>query len=164
MGIIRQLTNEESIDLMSEGEQQALRSTLEALPGAAREAAFRSEKFWETQRSMVWSQISNPRLLHERNTANRMHRQGARRTCGLVVAGMAAMFLLGALLLDHGALAPPRSIQADPDHELLLAVERAVHNDGPAALDPAALLADEMVQEISVARSPIRKKEPVHEN
>jgi hypothetical protein len=52
----------------------------------------------------------------------------------------------------------------DPDHELLVAVERAVHNDGPAALDPAALLAEEMVQDIAAARPPIRKKEPTHEN
>jgi hypothetical protein len=39
-----------------------------------------------------------------------------------------------------------------------------VHNDGPAALDPAALLAEEMVQDLPVAHSPIRKKEPTHEN
>jgi len=52
----------------------------------------------------------------------------------------------------------------DPDHELLVAVERAVYNDGPAALEPAALLADEMVQDIPAARPPIRKKEPTHEN
>ena len=46
----------------------------------------------------------------------------------------------------------------DPDHELLLAVERAVHNDGPAALDPAALLAEEMVQDIAAARPRFAKR------
>jgi hypothetical protein len=66
-------------------------------------------------------------------------------------------------MLDRVSVVPPYQAQVDPDHELLVAVERAVHNDGPAALDPAALLAEEMVQDIA-ARPPIRKKEPTHEN
>ena len=67
-------------------------------------------------------------------------------------------------MLDRASVVPPHEAQMDPDHELLVAVERAVHNDGPAALDPAALLAEEMVQDIAAARPPIRKKEPTHEN
>jgi hypothetical protein len=68
------------------------------------------------------------------------------------------------LMLDRAPVVPPQAAPVDPDHELLLAVERAVRNDGPAALDPAALLAEEMVQGIAAAHSPIRKKEPTHEN
>jgi hypothetical protein len=75
-----------------------------------------------------------------------------------------ALVVLAGFMLDRGSLTPPHRTQMDPDHELLLAVERAVYNDGPAALDPAALLAEEMVQDIAAARPPIRKKEPTHEN
>ncbi len=41
----------------------------------------------------------------------------------------------------------------DPDHELLIEVERAVQTDGPLALEPAALLAEEMVQDLPARNS-----------
>ena len=82
----------------------------------------------------------------------------------LAWSALAAMVVLAGLMLERASVAPPPRAQVDPDHELLLAVERAVHNDGPAALDPAALLAEEMVQDLPAAHSPIRKKEPTHEN
>jgi len=43
-------------------------------------------------------------------------------------------------------------------------VERMVQIDGPLALEPAALLAQEMVQDLPARNYPIRKKEPGNEN
>lgn len=155
MEIIRHLSNEELTDLTIESDQRALRSTLEVLPEWARASTERPEEFWQEQRSIVWSRISS--------SVNPATSRLVRRSPLLAWSAVTALVLLAGLVLDHGSLAPPHRAQPDPDHELLLVVERAVNNDGPAALDPAALLAEEMVQDIA-ARPPIRKKEPTHEN
>ena len=156
MEIIRHLSNEELTDLTIESDQRSLRPTLEALPEWARASAERPEQFWQEQRSNVWSRIASS----ESRPATRM----VHRSPGLAWSVVTALVVLAGFMLDRGSLTPPHRTQMDPDHELLLAVERAVYNDGPAALDPAALLAEEMVQDIAAARPPIRKKEPTHEN
>jgi hypothetical protein len=155
MEIIRHLSNEELTDLTVESDQRSLRSTLDALPEWARASTELPEEFWQEQRSAVWSRISSS----EDPATTRL----VRRSPLLVWSAVTALVLLAGFMLDRGSLAPPHKAQPDPDHELLLAVERAVYNDGPAALDPAALLAEEMVQDVS-ARPPIRKKESTHEN
>jgi hypothetical protein len=155
MEIIRHLSNEELTDFTIESDQRALRSTLEALPDWAQASTERPEEFWQKQRSIVWSRISS----RESASATRL----VRPSPVLAWSTVAALVLLAGLMLDRASVVPPYQAQVDPDHELLVAVERAVHNDGPAALDPAALLAEEMVQDIA-ARPPIRKKEPTHEN
>lgn len=155
MEIIRHLSNEELMDLSVESDERALRSTLEALPEWARTSTERPEEFWQQQRSMIRSRISSA----ENPAATPL----VRRSPLLAWSVVTALVLLAGWMLDRGSLAPPHQAQPDPDHELLLAVERAVYNDGPAALDPAALLAEEMVQDIS-AHPPIRKKETTHEN
>ena len=155
MEIIRHLSHEELSDLVIQSDQEALRPLLDALPELARTSAERPEQFWQEQRVAVWSRIARDRNPHDRKV---------RRPLVLAWSALAAMVLLAALMLDRASGAPPPMAQVDPDHELLLAVERAVHNDGPAALDPAALLAEEMVQDLPAAHSPVRKKEPTHEN
>jgi hypothetical protein len=155
MEIIRHLSNEELTDFTIESDQRALRATLEALSDWAQASTERPEDFWQKQRSIVWSRISSP----ESAPATRL----VRPSPVLAWSTAAALVLLAGLMLDRASVVPPHQAQVDPDHELLVAVERAVHNDGPAALDPAALLAEEMVQDIA-ARPPIRKKEPAHEN
>lgn len=156
MEIIRHLSHDDLMDLAIQNDQQALGQTLEALPDWARASTERPEKFWQKQRDVIWSRISS--LDHDPQN------RAVRRSLLLSWSAVAAMVLLAGLMLDRASYAPPHKAQVDPDHELLMAVERAVHNDGPAALDPAALLAEEMVQELPAAHSPIRKKEPTHEN
>ncbi len=155
MEIIRHLSNDELTDLVIQSDQQALWLTLEALPEWARTSSERPEEFWQEQRGDIWSVISS---------CDRHPKRTVRRPLVLAWSVVAAMVLLAGLMLDRAAYVPPPKAQVDPDHELLMAVERAVHNDGPAALDPAALLAEEMVQDLPAAHSPIRKKEPTHEN
>ena len=156
MEIIRHLSHDELTDLVVQSDQQALRPMLEALPEWVRTSTDRPEEFWQRQRGVIWSRISSM----DRHPQNRV----ARSPLLLAWSIVAAMVLLAGLMLDRAAYVPPPKAQVDPDHELLLAVERAVHNDGPAALDTAALLAEEMVQDLPAAHSPIRKKEPTHEN
>jgi uncharacterized membrane protein YdfJ with MMPL/SSD domain len=157
MEIIRHLSNEELMDLAIESDELSLRPTLTSLPGWARASTDRPEEYWQRQRSNVWSRLSSS----ESAPASKL----VRRSPVLAWSTVAALALLAGLMLDQASFVPPpHKAQADPDHELLVAVERALQKDGPAALEPAALLADEMVQEIPVARSPIRKKEPTHEN
>ncbi len=156
MEIIRHLSHDELTDLVIQSDQQALRPTLEALPEWARNSTERPEEFWQRQRGVIRSRISSL----DRHPQNR----AVRRPLLLAWSVGATMVLLAGLMLDRASYVPPPKAQVDPDHELLMAVERAVHNDGPAALDPAALLAEEMVQDLPAAHSPIRKKEPTHEN
>jgi hypothetical protein len=156
MEIIRHLSNEELINLAIQSDELSLRPTLTSLPGWARASTDRHEEYWQQQRSIVWSRISS--------SENAPAKRFVRRLPVLAWSSVAALALLAGFLLDQASfIPPPQKAQADPDHELLIEVERALHNDGPAALEPAALLAEEMVQEIP-ARSPIRKKEPTHEN
>jgi hypothetical protein len=143
---------EESPDLAIARDQQGLRRTLDALPGWARAATEQSDEFWRTQRIATWSRIS---WAEERS---------ARRIPTLAWTVAAAIIAVSGWLLEQPMVAPPREVYVDPDHELLMEVERMVQIDGPLALEPAALLAQEMVQDLPARNYPVRKKEPRHEN
>jgi hypothetical protein len=143
---------EESPDLGIARNQQGLRQTLEALPGWARAATEQSDEFWRNQRIAIWSRISSA------------EERSARRIPILAWAVAAAMIAVSGWLLEQPMVAPPREVYVDPDHELLMEVERMVQIDGPLALEPAALLAQEMVQDLPARNYPVRKKEPRNEN
>jgi hypothetical protein len=156
MEIIRYLSDDELQDLTMESDRQALRPTLESLPDWARTSTEHSEEFWQKQREAIWSRIATRQF--------RAQERLARWSPALACSALAAIVLLAGLILKRAPTALPRETQIDPDHELLLHVERAMHSDGPAALDPAALLAEEMVQDMAAVHPPARKKEPTHEN
>ncbi len=147
-----ELANAAIEEVAIENNQPGLRQTLEALPGWAHTASDHDSEFWQQQRTSVWSRIS----VAENRSAHRAP----------VLAFALAAALIGAAgwLLERPMIAPPREGYVDPDHELLLEVERMVQIDGPLALEPAALLAQEMVQDLPVRNYPIRKKEPRNEN
>jgi len=152
MEIIRHLSKEELADLVIQSDERSLRETFEALPTWGRTAAERNEEFWRNQRSAVWSRIS----LAEHRSARRL----PILAWALAVATIAA----SGWLLSRPSIVQPQQVRVDPDHELLMEVERVVQSDGPVALEPAALLAEEMVQELPAKHSPTHKKEPSHEN
>ena len=152
MEIIRHLSNEELADLIIQSDQQALQQTLECLPGWAQAAAERNDEFWQNQRIATWSRITSA------------ERRPERRLRILAWALAAATIAVSGWLLERSFVVPSPEARVDPDHELLIEVERVVQIDGPAALEPAALLAEEMVQDLSVRDSSIRKKEPSNEN
>ncbi len=152
MQIIRNPENEELAEMAIEGNQQQLRQTLEALPSWARAATENDNEFWQKQRISVWSRISA------------VEDQPARGVPILAWALAGAMMAVSGWLLERPLVVPPREVQADPDHELLVEVERMVQIDGPLALEPAALLAQEMVQDLPAKDYPTHKKEPSNEN
>jgi hypothetical protein len=153
MEMIRHLSDEELVDLMLESDQQRLGPVLEHLPKVVHSATEHSEEFWGNQRRSVRSRIA----------------QANTRPPALPIlawATAATLIVVAALMLDHHQVQPmhvPRS-QADVDHELLLHVERVLDNGGPEALEPAALLADEMVRGQTSSLSPRSHQEPNHEN
>ncbi len=121
------------IDKVQESEIQQLERTLYEFGEATRSTAERPDEFWRRQRAAIWS-----RVLAE-------GRRAVSRTIA-AWAGVAALILLGATLLASGAppAVTPTLVQTDADHELLLAVEHDVQSEVPDALQPAALLAQEM--------------------
>jgi hypothetical protein len=91
--------------------------------------------------------------------------QRAQRAPILAFALTTAIMAVCGWLLERPLMVPPPSaVYTDPDHELLLEVERMVQIDGPLALEPAGLLAAEMVQDLPARNYPARKKEASDEN
>jgi hypothetical protein len=103
------------------------------LPVFAQHASERADEYWNKQRREIWNRIS---AREERTT------QVSPR---LLWGALAVIATFAMLLLFQGS-EPQKQVhtQSDLDHELLLAVERAVQLDGPEALEPAALLAREI--------------------
>jgi hypothetical protein len=81
---------------------------------------------------------------------------------------MAAATIAVATVLVVGGRPPEPEIapqaRVDPDHELLLEVERSLQTGGPEALEPAALLAREIGQQTVSNAASRRQKETPHEN
>jgi len=90
-------------------------------------ASHRPEAFWQWQRTTI--------------ATRRIGRLGSRRLAWATAA--VAVVLLAILLIEKSS--PPKpSAQSDPDHALLVDVERSVRRELPRALEPAALLAQEV--------------------
>jgi hypothetical protein len=116
-------------------DQEYVAQSLRRLPALLRYASERPDEYWENQQSTIWKRASAVQL-----HGGRMALRGA-------WAGIAATVALATMLLFSGSSPEPTKQlqnQADSDHELLLAVERAVQLEGPEALEPAALLAREI--------------------
>lgn len=143
---------EESAERAIEKDALELQQTLAALPGWGLASTEHDDEFWQNQRISVWSQISAA------------EKRSARRVPVLAWTLAAGLIAVSGWLLERPVAVPQTEAYADPDHEMLMEVERMVQIDGPLALEPAALLAQEMVQDLPPAEYPVRKKEPGHEH
>jgi hypothetical protein len=153
MDMIRHLSDEELLDLRLESDQQRLGPILRKLPSVVQAATEQSEEFWAHQRRGVGSRIAE---------ANR----GAAAWPILAWATTAALIIAAGLMVDRRPVQPrhaPHS-EIDVDHELLLHVERTLDNGGPEALEPAALLAKEIVKAQTSSMSPRSHQERNDEN
>ena len=141
MEIIRHLSNEELTDLTVESDQQSLRSTLEALPEWARASTDHGPK--NSGREQRSARLVTYSLLGE---------PGLRLTgSALAVAGVVGRDRTGTAGWIHARsrfLLHLTKLSWTPTTNSCSRWSAAVHNNGPAALDPAALLAEEMVQDI----------------
>jgi hypothetical protein len=132
-------------------EQDRLRRVLAELPSLVRVVAQNSDAFWDKQRTAIWANI----------VTLQPRKQFPILACAL---GAAVLVVAGLLLSTAHAPAPTRA-ETDPDHELMIQLERTLQSEVPEALEPAALLAREITQNTQPnSLSPVQKKESGHEN
>lgn len=127
------------------------RAELKRLRQAMQKAESADTEFWEAQRQKIWKRIEVTRT--------------APRTTGWRWGyAFAALVLLATMLSMNSGYRPPvqKPVQAqvDPDHELLLEVDRIIQSDGPMALRPAGLMTETQINPDSV----ITSKERTHAN
>jgi predicted anti-sigma-YlaC factor YlaD len=134
------------------GDYSALQSQFSALPEGVRNATDLPQVFWQRQAAAIRSRIA-------------VQEASRRSWAGLIWASAASLILVAGLLLNgakNGARPQP---QADPDQELLLAIEHAVASDVPESLAPAALLAEDIRSAVeSSSATPRNDKEKSNDN
>jgi hypothetical protein len=130
----------------------ALQSQFSALPEAVRNATDRAQVFWLRQAAAIRSRIA-------------VEEASSRSWAGLVWASAASLILVAGLLLNGAKNGARPQAQADPDQELLLAIEHAVATDVPESLAPAALLAEDIRSAVeSSSATPRNDKEKSNDN
>jgi hypothetical protein len=119
-------------DLLVEHDRQQLGPVLEALAQWAREGAERQPNFWERQRAEILSRVAA-----REDTAPRVPR--------LAWSIAVAVLVIASFMLNSGPRVKPAiPTQMDSDAQLLVEVEQAMQTGGPSALEPAAMLAEEI--------------------
>ncbi len=118
-------------------EHESLRMVLAQYAETTRAAAVQPEGFWQAQQAAItrrWTRPPAPRRL--------------------AWAAAAASVVLAATLLIKIAQQPEPVAEADPDQALLVEVERSVRRELPRALEPAALLAEEVSRSTETRSNP----------
>jgi hypothetical protein len=118
-------------------EHEAFAHTLASLSEWSAAAAQRDDVFWARQQARIAALIA-------------MQPAVCIPIPRIAWAVAAALIIMAAVLLSPTAH-PPQVARADPDHELLLAIERSLDRDLTPALEPAAVLAEEMNQALHPA-------------
>ena len=131
MQLTRHLSNEELGEVIFASDQRHLQRTLDALQEWSRAATEHPDAFWERQQADIKKRIDAVQQRSSMRTATAW-------------ASAFAVVLLATFLLRSSPAPRPSSAQSDPDQELLVAVEQSVQTGIPRALEPAALLADEI--------------------
>jgi hypothetical protein len=153
MVITRDLSNEQLLDLQVTSDQQALRHTQSVLAQWSNEATQRPEHFWWRQQVQIRQRIAES------------NRRSRRLFLKLAWSAALALIVSAAFLLRSGPAPVRHEAAADADHELLIQVERVMRSDGPASLEPAGLLVQEVSQNASpTSTGPANDKETNHEN
>jgi hypothetical protein len=114
------------------GEAERVGAALAGFAEGTRAEADRPEAFWAWQRSAILARLA----------------QGSARTRRLAWASATALLIVAALAMNQLAPTKDATVAYDPDHALLVDVERMMRREVPAALQPAALLAAEMDQAV----------------
>lgn len=116
-------------------ERERVEGALRQFGAANRECAQRPESFWEQQATRI--------------RAARVE-SGPKSRLGMALVPSLAVLMLVAFAALHRAPhatpivnTAPAVVQTDSDHDLLVAVERAVESDTPQALAPVTLMVEE---------------------
>jgi hypothetical protein len=110
-----------------------LEGTLREFRDSVRTAAERPGPFWESQRAAVNARLQQPRPDPWRRRA-------------WIIAPVAAAVVLCLFLFVENGKAPTPDFAGGSDQDLLIDVERALDQECPSALQPVALLTQEMGQ------------------
>jgi hypothetical protein len=124
---------------------------LALMPQDARAAAELPADFWQDQQFAIGRMLRTAQPLRPALPA-------------LAWAATFVLLLCGLLLLGNSPVPAPVQTAADPDHQMLLEVEDALNSDVPEALEPAALLAQEIGSQMDTRSSSHSPKETNHEN
>jgi hypothetical protein len=156
MKIVQKLSNEELSEVILGSDQRYLQRQFGDLPDALRSAVQWPETFWQNQQASIQTRIAS-------ETKAPLFSMRA-----LARAGALALLLFALALLRTGPNPVPIPVQtqssSDPDQELLVAIEQAVQSDGPASLEPAALLAEQIANPMQGSSSSHFTKESQNEN
>ncbi|HYK49719.1 MAG TPA: hypothetical protein VEU94_08330 [Terriglobales bacterium] len=140
-----------------QAERDHVEDALKLFAAANREYASRPENFWEMQAARIRSA--------QKESVGR-----SRRIMALVPSIAVLLLAAGAILGRTPGVRPVASApkaataQVDPDHELLLEVERAIQADTPRALEPVMLIVEESEGNLPLHTSSERKEIRSHEN
>jgi|GraSoi2013_100cm_1033763.scaffolds.fasta_scaffold02249_4 hypothetical protein len=156
MKIFQQLNNEELPEVILGSGQRWLQRQVGDLPDALRSAVQRPETFWQSQQAAIQSRIASG------SRVSLFSMRALAQTCALALA----LFALALLRTGPGSVPIPAQTQSSPDsdQELLVAIEQAVQSDGPASLEPAALLAEQIANPVQGNSSSHFTKESPNEN
>lgn len=139
-------------DLRLDDDQQHLQPVFEALALWAREGAERQPNFWEQQRMEILSRVSA------------LESQGIERIPRLAWGVAVAVVVIASFMLNgRPRVQPAIPTQTDSDAQLLVEIEQAMQTGGPSALEPAAILADEIGQYQNASSALQHRQEVSHE-
>jgi hypothetical protein len=127
------------------------RTELIRLRHAMQRQAVAGNEFWEVQRQRIWNRIEV-----SRNTPKTTNWSWSYAFAALIVLATMLFMNSGNRPSEH----QPEQAQVDPDHELLLEVDRIIQSDGPMALQPAGLMTETQPNQDSA----ISNKESTHAN
>jgi len=119
--------------LPAERELADVENALGEFGRAVRSAAERPDSFWDAQRAAVGARLGQPGPA------------AWRRPALLWVPAAAAVALCLVLFVKDG-MAPTPDFAGGADQDLLVGVERATDRECPSALEPAAMITEEMEQ------------------
>ena len=147
MRIVQPPDNENLPELVPDGRQRSLQQEFGDLPDALRGAVQRPDTFWQSQQAAIQTRIASG------SEGSLFSMRALAQACALALL----LFALALLKTGPGPVTVPVQTQfsPDPDQELLVAIEQAVQSDGPASLEPAALLAEQIA-------NPVQKNSPSH--
>jgi hypothetical protein len=138
--------------LRLDDDRQHLQPVLDAVARWAREGAECQPNFWERQRAEIMSRVSA------------LESQGVARVPRLAWAIASAVLVIASFMLNSGPrVEPVLRAQTDPDRELLVEIERAMQTGGPTALEPAAMLDEEIADYENTSSALQHQREGSHE-
>jgi hypothetical protein len=110
-----------------------LKERFKNFPAVVEASAERPEMFWQRQRAAIRSRIA-------------IDEASRRPWAGFAWATALSLLVLAGLAVHSAPPLPQATPEVDPDQQLLISVEQAIHSGVPEALEPAAMLADDISQ------------------